>query len=185
MDNQGKQDTEPIRINETRSTYLQYRKLKCIANHYVRELKARRLTKPTLLLVVYMFAINSCTVTAYETARDLTTPLGAISCWEQQPIREKTAYSILTICRNVLFLLIPVAGWVADTRIGRGSALVISLWTGWIGTLLQSLSSSLQYRICGSETALFAVAKYGLSTVSILLLLVLYLFAMLIFLLMV
>ena len=147
-------------------------RLRSSATRYLREVRGRLLTKSTLLLVVYMFAINTCTVVAYEIVGDLSFNLQESSCWEHQPMEKQSTHNILNFGESFVYLLIPVAGWVADTRIGRGSALVISLWTGWIGTLLQSLSSSLQYRICGSETVLFAVAKYGLSSISLLLLLV-------------
>ena len=36
------------------------------------------------------------------------------------------------------YFLIPFCGWLSDTKIGRGNAIYLSLWLGWVGTLLQS-----------------------------------------------
>uniref|UniRef100_A0A1X7TIN5 Uncharacterized protein n=1 Tax=Amphimedon queenslandica TaxID=400682 RepID=A0A1X7TIN5_AMPQE len=33
---------------------------------------------------------------------------------------------------NVLFLLAPFCGWLSDTKIGRGNAIYLGLWLGWI-----------------------------------------------------
>ena len=145
--------------------------IKNIGVNYWKELKGRLLTKSTILLVMYMFTINTCTVVAYVAAKDLTGPLGVVHCLEKQPESDKAANNIFNLFRNVLFLLIPFTGWLADSKIGRGTAITISLWTGWLGTLLQTLSGCMQYRLCG-DTVSFAIAKYGLSTSSLLLMLV-------------
>ena len=110
---------------------------------------------------------------AYQAAKGLTSPVGTESCWEELPIRDKSANSIFNLCRNVLYPLIPLAGWLADSKIGRYTAIIVSLWTGWLGTLLQTLGALLQYRLCGHNlSTLFFFAKYCISTTSLLLMVV-------------
>ena len=159
-------------IDSVNNKILSVSRIKRIAVNYRKELRGRLLIKPTILLVLYVFAINTCTVVAYVAAKDLTSKLEKKSCWEKQPTMDKSASSILNLCRNVLFLLIPFAGWLADSKIGRGTAIEISLWTGWLGTLLQTLSACIQYKLCGDPIVLFAFAKYFLSISSLLLMLV-------------
>ena len=139
---------------------------------YWKELKGRTLTKPTILLLLYMFAVNTCTVVAYQAARTLTSSIDRESCYEHHSRGSKSTNNIINISRNVLFFMIPLAGWLADTRIGRGTAITISLWTGWMGTLLQALSAILQYRLCGDPIELYAFSKYCLSTTSLVLMVV-------------
>lgn len=143
--------------------------LKKICKRYQTELHNRLLTKSTILLIVYVFAINTCTVIAFETAIDLTTPLARKSCWEPAPKGSKSTDSIFNICRNLLFILIPFAGWLGDSVIGLDNAISISLFTGWLGTLLQVISAAIQYSICGGHPAVYIIAKYCLSVVSLML----------------
>jgi dipeptide/tripeptide permease len=62
-------------------------------------------------------------------------------------------YSITAVLTNLSYVMIPLVGWLSDTKIGRGNAIYISLWFGWIGTLLQAVSCCLQYSLCGSLTS--------------------------------
>ena len=78
----------------------------------------------------------------------------------------KTTVSIIILLYVPAFL-IPFCGWLSDTKIGRGNAIYLGLWLGWIGTLLQSISYCLQYDSCGI-TAL--IGRYGFSGVAFVLL---------------
>uniref|UniRef100_A0A1X7U4H3 Major facilitator superfamily associated domain-containing protein n=1 Tax=Amphimedon queenslandica TaxID=400682 RepID=A0A1X7U4H3_AMPQE len=51
---------------------------------------------------------------------------------------------------NAIFLFAPFCGWLSDTKIGRDNAVSISLWLGWIGTLLFAIGCCLQYNSCGT-----------------------------------
>uniref|UniRef100_A0A1X7SRM9 Uncharacterized protein n=1 Tax=Amphimedon queenslandica TaxID=400682 RepID=A0A1X7SRM9_AMPQE len=46
---------------------------------------------------------------------------------------------------NVLLLFAPFCGWLSDTKIGRGNAIYLGLWLGWIGALIQAIGCCLQY----------------------------------------
>ena len=130
---------------------------------YTKELKDRTLTLPATLLVLYTPTISICTVMAYYIIRDISSPPDDNSCWSPAPERNEKAYNVLNLGRNIIFFMIPIAGWAADTKIGRGSAIQLSLWTGWTGTLLQCLSGCFQYTSCGT---LASIGKYGLSSIA-------------------
>ena len=141
---------------------------KC-AKTYWRGLKARALTLPSILLILYAAPAQICTVLLYNIAHDIVTPPDDRSCMYPYPESGATAYNVAIVIENAMFLFIPLAGWVADTKIGRGTAIYIALWLGWIGTLLQSLSSCLQYSSCGIVAS---VGKYGVSSLALIFLLI-------------
>ena len=139
---------------------------------YVKELKARLPTKPTILLLIYVFAVNTTTVVAMELPQNILSPVRTESCGDVA--RMTTDSNIRNLFSYCLFLLIPLAGWIGDAKLGRQAAITISLLTGWLGTMLLCISSSVQYILCGGETihVLFIIAKYVLSTTSLLLLMI-------------
>ena len=139
--------------------------------HYVRELKARLLTKPTILLLMYVFAVQTTTIVAEELSQDILSP---ISKHCEFVVRNRVRNTYLNIGRlfnYCLYLLIPLAGWIGDAKLGRESAITVSLLAGWLGTMLVCISSSIQYLLCGGET-MFIIAKYCLSPFSMLLLMI-------------
>ena len=137
--------------------------IKYIKNYW-NELKARALNLPSILLLIYTVTVPMCNFVAYNIANDITVVSGNHSCMYPYPEEEKIAKSVVFIVQNVLSLFIPLAGWIADTKIGRDKAIYIGLWLGWIGTLLQSSSSCFQYNSCGT---LASVGKYGLSSLAL------------------
>ena len=146
-----------------------YRSRVNIFTRYVGGLKARALTIPTTLLLVYSLPISMCTVVLYNIANDIITPPSHFSCAYPYPESDSTAYSAVTIIQNVLYLIIPIAGWISDTKIGRSNAVYLSLWLGWVGTLLQCISSCFQYSSCG---IIASVGKYGISGIAVIFILV-------------
>ena len=140
---------------------------------YARELKSRLLTRSTVLLLLYVFAVNTTTVVAIKIPQDLRSPIES-ECSATVSSPGNVDSNIGNLYSYGLYVLIPLAGWIGDSKIGRGSALTISLVTGWLGTILLSVSSSIQYILCGNEPiqVLFMIAKYGLSPASLLLLMV-------------
>ena len=140
---------------------------------FVREFKERTLTLSTILLLLYVFAVNTITVVAMKIPMDVMSPLGKESCLQMKP-GASTDANMANLCSYGLYILIPLAGWIGDAKIGRKSAITISLITGWLGTLLLSISSSIQSLLCGGTIihVMFIIAKYILSTSSLLLLLI-------------
>ncbi|XP_011404484.1 PREDICTED: solute carrier family 15 member 4-like [Amphimedon queenslandica] len=58
---------------------------------------------------------------------------------------------------NAFYLFVPFCGWLSDTKIGRSNAIYLSLWLGWIGTLLWAIGCCFQYYSC--DTA--PIARYA------------------------
>lgn len=169
MDNVGSTKTLSIIDSNQEKDSRKFPPLKSLWIGYLQEIKARTLTLPTILLLIYTLPSTLCTVVIYNLAKDIIAPPGDKSCFHPHPEVANETYSIVTIFENALFLLVPVAGWIADTKIGRKTAITLSLWIGWIGTLLQSLSACFQYSSCGT---LASIGKYGLSGIALLFLLV-------------
>ena len=127
-------------------------------DRYLKELNSRTLPLPIILLVMYTPVINLCTVITFDIIGDMfNSDLCHASLFELSD----TAKNIISIIRSLpLGFLIPIMGWAADTKIGRHTAIRASLWSGWIGTLLQSLSFCFQYSSCGT---LSLIGRYGIS----------------------
>ena len=143
--------------------------IKRLWNNYLQEFKARTLPLPTILLLIYTLASCLCTVVIFNIANDIIAPPGDESCFHSHPEVTQVTYSAVAFFANALFFLVPLAGWIADTQISRKAAITLSLWIGWIGTLLQSVSACFQYSSCGT---LASLGKYGLSGIALLFLLV-------------
>ena len=160
----------PLLINSNQGKNIRpSQPFKRLWNSFLHEFKARTPSLPILLLLIYTLPSCLCRVVVYNVAKDITTPPGDESCFHPHPEADGVTYSIVTIFQNALFLLVPIAGWIADTKIGQKAAINLSLWIGWVGTLLQSVSICLQYSSCG---ILESIGKYGISGVVLILLLV-------------
>ena len=161
-------ETSTIQIRDTgrsRRNLCLLRYIKTFRN----EIKARALNMPSILLLLYVIPMSTVLTTVLiNIVHDITSP-PAHSCVDSYPESGPATYSVAIIIENIMYLFIPLAGWIADTKIGRGKAIYISLWFGWIGTLLQSLSSCFQYSSCGT---LASVGKYGWSSLALICLLI-------------
>ena len=137
------------------------RRIECFSNYW-KELKARSLNTPSILLLVYASSIPVCHLI-------LSSIMNDINNLPNNPCHPNSSGSngIPIIIEGLSYFLIPFCGWLSDTKIGRGNAIYLSLWLGWIGTLLQSISYCLQYDPCGI-TAL--IGKYAFSGVAFVLL---------------
>ena len=136
---------------------------------YWKEVKARILSLPSILLLFYTLPMSIVMyLVLNDIVRDIAAPPGQF-CTHSYNESVPISYIVSKVTANVLYLFIPLAGWVADTKIGRGKAIYISLWFGWIGTLLQSMSSCFQYNSCGT---LASIGKYGISSLALFFLLI-------------
>ena len=140
---------------------------RCFRNYW-KELKARSLNIPTVLLLIYTSPIAICTVILFNIASGVIAPPDR-PCTYYYPESNAAGYSVAIIIENALYFLIPFCGWLSDAKIGRGNAIYVSLWLGWIGALLQSISCCFQYSSCG-RVAL--AGKYGISGIALLFMLV-------------
>lgn len=152
-------------INETKKRPRNNLCLFKYCKSYWKEIKARSLNVPVILLLIYSVPTSLCTVVLYNIANGLLTPPCTDSATESNP----TYYSLVTLSENILYLLIPLSGWISDVKIGRGNAVYFSLWIGWIGTLFQTLSTCFQYSSCGIVAS---VGKHAISGIAIIFLLV-------------
>ena len=130
---------------------------------YWKELKARSLNTPSILLLVYAASMSICYLILLNISADFATPLYDHCGYTDNPNNNLLNYNIGIQATSTFCILIPFCGWLSDTKIGRGNAIYLSLWLGWIGTLLQSISYCLQYNSCDT-TAL--IGKYGFSGVA-------------------
>ena len=136
--------------------------------NYWKGLKSRRLSIAVILLLVYSLPISMCNEIIFFIVNDMI-KFYPSSCAYPYPESDLTTQSIVQIIQNAVFLFIPIAGWISDTKIGRGNAVYLSLWLGWVGTLLQCISSCFQYSSCG---IIVSVGKYGISGIAAIFILV-------------
>ena len=154
-------------ISHERSSSVETKKkrriFKCFSNYW-KELKARSLNTPIILLLVYVVSIPFFLIVLFRISNDFVAPVNTKYSY---PELDKKLVPYLLLLRYATVFLIPFCGWLSDTKIGRGNAIYLSLWFGWVGTLLQSISYCLQYDSCGI-TAL--IGKYAFSGVAFVLL---------------
>ena len=136
---------------------------------YCREVKARRLNIPACLLVIYAIGVGLSNEISDNIIFGMLTNPEEKSCWAPFPEVGGSSYGYLVPTLQNVFLsfLYPFLGWLADTQIGRERAIHLSLWSCWLGTLLQVISYCIQYGTCGLPVN---IAKYGISGVALLLL---------------
>ena len=135
---------------------------KCFRNYW-KELKARSLNTPSILLLVYAATMSVCIQILYNIFAGFATPLHDHCGYTDNPNNNSLNYKIAIQAKNTFCILTPFCGWLSDTKIGRGNAIYLSLWLVWIGTLLQSISYCLQYNSCDT-TAL--IGRYDFSGVA-------------------
>ena len=137
-----------------------------ICNRYWNELKSRKLGFTAILVVVYAMAIDFSMDVGFNIAFAMSTDPDQDSCYA--PIPQDTsilASQVPIVVQNILFFVaFPVMGWLADSVIGRGRAINLSLWLSWFGTLFQITSYCIQYSTCGLPVN---IAKYGISSIAL------------------
>ena len=69
----------------------------------------------------------------------------------------------------VFCILYPLTGLFADIKIGHKNLIHLSLWSCWLGVLLQIISYCIQFGLCG---LLVNLAKYGILCVALLLIII-------------
>ena len=134
---------------------------------YCKEVKARRLNIPSCLLVIYAIGVGLSIEISDNIIFGLLTNPEEPSCWAPFPEIRGLSYLVPTLQYIFLSFVYPFLGWLADTQIGRERAIKSSLWSCWLGTLLQVISYCIQYGTCGLSVN---IAKYGISGVALLLL---------------
>ena len=121
---------------------------------------------PSILLLVYAALIPVCTEVLTNIIYGFYITFNTNCNPSQAHLDSKATVSIILLLYVPAFLIL-FCGWLSDTKIGRGNPIYLSLWLGWIGTLLQSISYCLQYDSC-SITPL--IGRYGFSSVAFVLL---------------
>ncbi|XP_011406720.1 PREDICTED: solute carrier family 15 member 4-like [Amphimedon queenslandica] len=114
-----------------------YKPFNCFSN-YCKELKSRSLSLPLILLLIYALPVNICVALTDSTS-------SLFSQCDLFHSKSDTFVFDVALVLNVFFLLAPFCGWLSDTKIGRGNAIYLGLWLGWIGTLIQAIGCCLQY----------------------------------------
>ena len=114
-------------------------------------MKTRSLNMPSILLLIFALSIAVCHSIFDSIFKHLS--------GTQNDKCDLSSYSnkisdIGIVIGNAFYLFVPFCGWLSDTKIGRGNAIYLSLWLGWIGTLLWAIRFCLQYYSC--DTAVIA-----------------------------
>ena len=137
---------------------------------YIIEIKRRRLNISSWLLILYTIAAGASLEISLNVALGYVTSPEQLSCYAPFPEAVQTAiYLVPTIQFTVIAFAFPILGWIADTKIGRGKAAELSIWSCWLGTLLQVISHCIQYGTCGLAAN---IAKYGLSSIAVVFLII-------------
>ena len=139
----------------------------CLTRYY-RELKGRNLNTPSWLLVLYSIAVGACIELSYNILFGFEMELD--KCQLLFPSFQKEASNVIpSLHALILTVLYFFMGWLADIKIGRKKAIDLSLWSCWLGTLLQVISYCIQYGTCGLPVN---IAKYGISGIALVLILI-------------
>ncbi|XP_019856132.1 PREDICTED: solute carrier family 15 member 4-like [Amphimedon queenslandica] len=142
-----------------------YKPFNCFSN-YCKELKSRSLSLPSILLLIYALPI-AVSYSFFDIFFRNFSRNPYNRCEPGGSIDSHTntiSYNVGIIFGNGLFLFAPFCGWLSDTKIGRGNAIYLGLWLGWIGTLLWAIGCCLQYFSCDTN-ALFgpSYAFFGIA----------------------
>ncbi|XP_011409000.1 PREDICTED: solute carrier family 15 member 4-like, partial [Amphimedon queenslandica] len=145
-----------------------YKPFNCF-NNYCKELKSRSLNLTSILLLIYILPIRvSCSLFEIFFTNFSRNPYNQCGSIESGKIIAFPVVGLMV--GNSIFLLAPFCGWLSDTKIGRGNAIYLGLWLGWIGTLIQAIGCCLQYHSCGTTTAL--IGRYVFFGIAFVLMLV-------------
>ena len=137
-------------------------------SNYCKELKSRSLNLPSILLLIYALPMAvSYSVFEISFRKFSSNPYSQCGSIDSDNIT--VFYNVVIIVGNAIFLFVPFCGWLSDTKIGRGNAIYLGLWLGWIGTLLFAIGCCLQYNLCGT-TAL--IGRYVLFSIAFVFMLV-------------
>ena len=144
------------------------KKLK-LSQSYWKSLKMRIPNLPNSLILLYSIPISlSMTICQAVIFNLFTKPAGISSCFTPVPEVELNYVYIARLVESLfLFLAYPITGWLADTKLGRRTAISISLWLCWLGMLTMTCSYLVQYSTCG---LLYDIFKYAVSSFGLLLL---------------
>ena len=137
-------------------------------SNYCKELKSRSLNLPSILLLIYALPI-AVSYSFFEIFFRNFSRNPYNQCGSIESGNDTLFYNIGIIVGNAIFLFAPFCGWLSDTKIGRGNAIYLGLWLGWIGTLLWAIGCCLQYHSCGT-TAL--IGRYMFFSVAFVFMLV-------------
>ncbi|XP_011407453.1 PREDICTED: solute carrier family 15 member 4-like [Amphimedon queenslandica] len=142
-----------------------YKPFNCFSN-YCKELKSRSLNLPSILLLVYTLPI----AVSYAFSEIIFRDLSHDQCGSGSTgsANNPVFHYVGIIVGNALFLLAPFCGWLSDTKIGRGNAIYLGLWLGWIGTLLFAIGCCLQYHSCDTTALIGRYAFFGIAFIFIL-----------------
>ena len=139
---------------------------KCCKSYW-KELKSRSLNVPTILLLIYAAPIPFCRAILINIIKGFIN--GNKHCAETEDYYyiDPNYLTILlnALSANALFFLVPFCGWLSDTKIGRGNAIYLSLWLGWIGTLLRSIGCCLQYDACNKINLIGRLTLSGIAVI--------------------
>lgn len=67
------------------------------------------------------------------------------SGYQEKQFENQHHVSATGILLSCMFLLFPIGGWLADTRLGRYSVIRYSMWLMWIGVMLATFGELLAY----------------------------------------
>ena len=138
--------------------------------NYSKEIKQRKINIPSWLLVLYGVAVGASNGVGFNVAISLATSVEQPSCYAPAAEVLQTAQFVIPSIQNIVLAVgFLVTGWLGDTRIGHDRMIHVSLWFSWLGTLLQAISYCIQYGTCGLPAN---IAKYGLSSVAVVFLIV-------------
>ena len=141
-----------------------------IFQKYLIELKRRLLPFPVIMILIYAISVDASMCLGFNIAFSLSLNPDDSNCYSPLPTsNEQLSYEVPVLQNIVFFLCFPIMGWLADTKIGRGRAIKLSIWLSWFGALLQVSSYCIQYSMCGLPVN---IAKYGISGFALLIIVI-------------
>ena len=135
-------------------------------SNYCKELKSRSLNLPSILLLIYALPI-AISYSFFEIIfRNVShNPYNQCGSGSIGSGNDTVFHNIGIIVGNALFLFAPFCGWLSDTKIGRGNAIYLGLFLGWIGTLFFAIGCCLQYHSCGTTALIGRYVFFGIAFV--------------------